>query len=107
MATCVKHRGPDDHGLYFDDEHGVGFGFRRLAIIDLSQAGHQPMASQDERHWIVFNGEIYNFPELRVRQEAAGHTFVSRSDTETVLHQYEERGADCVEDLNGMFGFAI
>jgi asparagine synthase (glutamine-hydrolysing) len=107
MTDVIAHRGPDDHGMEFDDAHGVGFGFRRLAIIDLSPAGHQPMCNEDGTVWLVFNGEIYNYAALRPRLEAQGHRFRSRTDSEVIIHHYEEHGADCVRDFNGMFGFAI
>src|SRR5262245_46886042 len=104
MTEPIRHRGPDDFG-YYRDAH-ASLGFRRLAIIDLS-GGHQPMANEDESCWIVFNGEIFNHASLRPALEAAGHRYASRSDTETILHAYEEYGAGCVDKLRGMFGFAI
>lgn len=107
MTNSMTHRGPDDSGLDFDDAAGVGLGFRRLAIIDLSAAGHQPMSNEDGSVWLVFNGEIYNYLDLRPHLEAKGHRFHSRTDSEVIIHQYEERGAECVKDLNGMFGLAI
>jgi asparagine synthase (glutamine-hydrolysing) len=107
VTDRMAHRGPDDSGTYYDDARGIGLGFRRLAIIDLSPAGHQPMANEDETVWIAFNGEIYNFQELRPDLEARGHRFRSRSDTEVILHQYEDRGPDAIADLDGMFGLAI
>jgi asparagine synthase (glutamine-hydrolysing) len=107
MIATMRHRGPDDSGLYFDDANGLALGFRRLAIIDLSPAGHQPMANEDETIWLVFNGEIYNFLALRPWLEAKGHRFRSRTDSETIIHQYEESGPACVEQFNGMFGFAL
>jgi asparagine synthase (glutamine-hydrolysing) len=107
MADTMVHRGPDDSGSYFDDTAGVGLGFRRLSIIDLSPAGHQPMANEDGSVWLVFNGEIYNFLDLRPGLEAKGHVFRSRSDSEVILHHYEERGVHCIDDLNGMFGLAL
>jgi len=107
MSDVISHRGPDDSGHYFDDAGGLGLGFRRLSIIDLSSAGHQPMSNEDGTIWIVFNGEIYNFAELRARLKQTGHTFKSRADTETVIHGYEEWGTEVVERLRGMFGFAL
>lgn len=107
MNDSMGHRGPDDYGLYFDDSHGVGIGFRRLAIIDLSLAGHQPMKNEDGSIWLAFNGEIYNFQDLRPALEANGHVFRSRSDTEVIIHQYEEKGPQSIADLWGMFGLAI
>ena len=101
------HRGPDDSGSYFDDTAGVGLGFRRLSVIDPSVAGHQPMSNEDGSVWAVCNGEIYNFADLRAHLEAKGHVFCSRTDTEVIIHGYEERGEECVGDLDGMFGLAI
>jgi asparagine synthase (glutamine-hydrolysing) len=105
MADSVTHRGPDDDGIW--TERNVGLGHRRLSIIDLSPSGRNPMSNEDETVWIVFNGEIYNFQELRPRLEAAGHQFRSRTDTEVILHLYEELGHMCVKELRGMFAFAI
>jgi asparagine synthase (glutamine-hydrolysing) len=105
MTDAVAHRGPDGEGHYV--EGPVGLGHRRLAIIDLSQAGHEPMASEDGNLVLVYNGEVYNFEQLRVELEGAGHRFHSRTDAEVVLHGFEEWGAGCVERLNGMFAFAI
>ena len=100
----IRHRGPDDEG-FFTDEH-AGLAMRRLSIIDLS-TGHQPMSTADGRYTIVFNGEIYNFQELRPELESAGIRFRTRSDTEVILALYEKLGADCVKKLRGMFAFAI
>lgn len=105
MADSVRHRGPDDEGIWTD--RNVGLGHRRLSIIDLSPSGRNPMCNEDESIWIVFNGEIYNFQELRPGLEAAGHQFRSRTDTEVILHLYEELGPLCVKELRGMFAFAI
>ena len=105
MAEAIRHRGPDDDGVWTGD--GVGLGHRRLSIIDLSPDGRNPMCNEDGTVWIVFNGEIYNFRELRPELEAAGHKFRSRTDTEVILHLYEEYGPACVELLRGMFAFAI
>jgi asparagine synthase (glutamine-hydrolysing) len=105
MADSVRHRGPDDDGIW--TERNVGLGHRRLSIIDLSPSGRNPMCNEDETVWIVFNGEIYNFRDLRPSLEAAGHRFKSRTDTEVILHLYEELGAACVNELRGMFAFAI
>ncbi len=104
MADAIQHRGPDDEG-YFVDGH-VGLGFRRLSIIDLAN-GHQPLSNEDGSVWIVFNGEIYNYQELRRDLLARGHIFKTESDTETIVHLYEEYGTACVDQLRGMFGFAI
>jgi asparagine synthase (glutamine-hydrolysing) len=104
MCGAMVHRGPDDEGIYLGD--GVAIGMRRLSIIDLSN-GHQPVSNEDGSVWIVFNGEIYNYQALRRDLIARGHTFRTNSDTETIVHLYEEYGAACVEHLRGMFGFAI
>jgi asparagine synthase (glutamine-hydrolysing) len=105
MRDTMHHRGPDAAGSYIDN--GVGLGLRRLAIIDLSPAGHQPMSNEDGTVWIVFNGEIYNYVELRTELITRGHRFSSHTDTEVIVHLYEELGERCVERLRGMFGFAI
>src|SRR6202158_1167419 len=104
MCDQIVYRGPDDEGLYVAD--GAGLGMRRLSIIDLS-GGHQPVFNEDRSAWIVFNGEIYNFPELRPELESRGHSFRTHSDTEVIIHLYEEMGADCVKKLRGMFALAI
>jgi asparagine synthase (glutamine-hydrolysing) len=98
------HRGPDDEGLFVKD--GTGLGMRRLSIIDVA-GGHQPVFNEDKSIWIVFNGEIYNFPELRPELESRGHRFSTHSDTEVIVHLYEEMGAECVQKLRGMFAFAL
>jgi asparagine synthase (glutamine-hydrolysing) len=107
MSDRMSHRGPDDAGLYVSPDRRLGLGFRRLSIVDLSPTGHQPMTNEDGRLWIVFNGEIYNHEEHRPRLLAKGHSYRGRSDTETILHLYEEHGEDCVHHLRGMFAFAI
>jgi asparagine synthase (glutamine-hydrolysing) len=104
MCDVIRHRGPDDEGIHV--EPGVGLGMRRLSIIDLS-TGHQPIHNEDETVWIVFNGEIYNYRELRRQLEAAGHRFYTSSDTETIVHAYEQWGEAAVGRLRGMFGLAI
>jgi asparagine synthase (glutamine-hydrolysing) len=104
MLPSIQHRGPDDDGVYTD--RGIAIGMRRLSIIDL-EGGHQPMSNEDGSVWIVFNGEIYNFRELRSTLLAKGHVFRTRSDTETVIHAYEEWGIEGFARLNGMFGFAL
>jgi len=104
MNGTITHRGPDDEGYYMDGP--VGLAMRRLSIIDVS-TGHQPIANEDETIWIVYNGEIYNFPVLREELERKGHVFRTRADTETVIHAYEEWGLDCLPRFNGMFAFAI
>ncbi len=107
MTDRLAHRGPDDRGTYASDEDGVGLGFRRLSIIDLSPAGHQPMCNEDGTLWLVFNGEIYNFKALRIQLEQKGHVFKSDTDSETILHGYEEWGVEVVQQLDGMFAFAL
>jgi len=107
MRDQMQHRGPDDAGeLIFDDGRG-GLGFRRLSIIDLSEAGHQPMRGCVEGVWLVFNGEIYNHARLREGLEQRGHVYASRTDSETILHLYEERGQDFVHDIEGDYAIAI
>ena len=115
MTRALRHRGPDDDGQYqsefqlrppYEAMPGVGLGFRRLSIIDV-QGGHQPMANEDQSVWVVLNGEIYNFPTLRRRLEGAGHSFRTASDTETIVHLYEDMGLECFRHLNGMFAVAI
>jgi asparagine synthase (glutamine-hydrolysing) len=104
MCDAIRHRGPDDEGIYVAD--GAGLGMRRLSIIDLS-TGHQPIFNEDRSAWIVFNGEIYNFPELRPDLARRGHRFTTKTDTECILHLYEDMGSECVQKLRGMFTFAI
>ena len=104
MRDRMTHRGPDGAGLFVDA--GLGLGHRRLSIIDVA-GGHQPLSNEDESMWIVFNGEIYNHKFLRRLLVDKGHVFKTRSDTETIVHLYEEYGRDCVEHLNGMFAFAV
>ena len=107
MTSVIAHRGPDDEGIYISPDRMLGFGFRRLAIIDLSPAGHQPMSTPDGSLWIVFNGEIYNHLELRKTLEAKGYRYRSKTDTETILYAYQEYGLDFIEKLYGMFAIAI
>jgi asparagine synthase (glutamine-hydrolysing) len=104
MNRRIVHRGPDDEGLFV--EENVGLAMRRLSIIDV-KTGHQPLANETQDVWIVYNGEIYNHAELRADLEAKGHRYRSRSDTEAIIHLYEEYGRDCVKRLHGMFAFAI
>ena len=104
MCQTIVHRGPDDEGIYTKD--GVGLGMRRLSIIDLT-GGHQPVHNEDKSIWVVFNGEIYNFPGLRPELESRGHRFYTNTDTEVIIHLYEDLGADCVHKLRGMFAFAL
>ncbi|HTC93232.1 MAG TPA: asparagine synthase (glutamine-hydrolyzing) [Terriglobales bacterium] len=104
MCQAIVHRGPDDEGIYAAGP--VGLGMRRLSIVDLS-TGHQPIHNEDRTVWVVFNGEIYNFPELRPQLEARGHRFYTNTDTEVIVHLYEDYGSDCVHHLRGMFSFAL
>jgi len=104
MLGTIRHRGPDEYGIYLDDR--VALGHARLSIIDL-ETGQQPIPNEDGTLWIVFNGEVFNHPELRVELERRGHRFSTRSDSEVVLHAYEEYGADCVNRFNGQFAIAI
>ncbi|HZB23211.1 MAG TPA: hypothetical protein VE444_05145, partial [Gaiellaceae bacterium] len=105
MAAALDHRGPDGDGAWAED--GVALGFRRLAIIDLSDAGLQPFASDDGALQLIHNGEVYNYRELRRELEARGHRFRSATDTEVVVRAYEEWGARCVERFNGMWALAL
>jgi len=105
ITRPLAHRGPDGEGVFVDGE--VGLGHRRLAILDLTEAGHQPMPCADGRYWITFNGEIFNFVELRQELEALGHTFHSNSDTEVIGIAFHEWGTDCVMHFNGMWAFAL
>jgi asparagine synthase (glutamine-hydrolysing) len=104
MCQTIIHRGPDDEGIFVKGQAGLGM--RRLSIIDLA-GGHQPLFNEDGTVWIVYNGEVYNFPELRPELESRGHHFRTHTDTEVIVHLYEELGAQCVEKLRGMFAFAI
>lgn len=105
MTHSIRHRGPDGEGFYVSGP--IGFGFRRLAILDLSPSGHQPMFSDDRQTILVFNGEIYNYVELRAELETLGHRFRSSGDTEVLLHAYQEWGEDCLHKLNGMWAFVF
>jgi asparagine synthase (glutamine-hydrolysing) len=107
MREVIAHRGPDDAGTYCSPDGRAGLASRRLSIIDLSPAGHMPMAGDDDRLQIVYNGEVYNFADHRPMLEARGHVFRSRSDTEVILRLYQEFGPDCVHYLRGMFALAI
>jgi len=105
MRDLLKHRGPDDKGIYI--ENNIGLAHRRLSIIDLSKAAKQPMSNEDNSIWITYNGEIYNFKEIKQDLEKKGHRFKSDSDTEVIIHAYEEYGTNCLSLFNGMFAFAI
>ena len=104
MNDAIRHRGPDEDGFYVNGS--VGMAMRRLTIIDL-KSGQQPIHNHDRSSWIVFNGEIYNYLELREKLEKLGHTFYTNSDTEAIVHAYDQFGADCPKHLRGMFAFAI
>lgn len=105
MTRVIAHRGPDDEGVWTGD--GVGLGSRRLAVIDLSERGHQPMSNEDGTIWIAYNGEVYNFQSLRADLLKQGHVFRSNTDTETIIHLYEEEGIGAISKLRGMFAFAL
>ena len=110
LDETAPDSGPDDSGLWekkFPDGSYIGLGSRRLAILDLSPLGHMPMCNEERTVWITYNGEIYNFAELRQELESKGHRFKSHTDTEVILHLYEQEGPDCVKRLNGMFAFAV
>ena len=104
MNQRIVHRGPDDDGFFV--EANVGLAMRRLSIIDI-QTGHQPISNEDENVWIVYNGELYNHRDLRKDLEGRGHRYRTKSDTETIVHLFEEYGCDCVKYLRGMYAFAI
>ena len=104
MTESIYHRGPDDEGYFVEDM--VALGMRRLSIIDLS-TGEQPIFNEDKSVVIVYNGEIYNFKELKKELLEKGHEFTTNTDTEVIIHLYEEKGIECLHDLNGMFAFAI
>jgi asparagine synthase (glutamine-hydrolysing) len=105
MTRLLSHRGPDDEGIYICGK--LGFGHRRLSIIDLSSRGHQPMSNEDSSIWITYNGEIYNHLSLREQLQKNGHQYKSKTDTETIIHLYEEKGIECLEYLDGEFAFSI
>ena len=109
MNDLLECRGPDDSGVYLShyDTVSCGLGHRRLSIIDLSEAGRQPISNEDKTVWLVLNGEIYNFLSLRDELEKKGHSFSSKTDSEVVAHLYEEEGIRCLERLNGMFAFSL
>ncbi|MBK6989906.1 MAG: hypothetical protein IPH33_17640 [Bacteroidetes bacterium] len=109
MSDDLIHRGPDDSGNEFFETqfYSLGLGFRRLSIIDLSLAGHQPMVDESKKYWIIFNGEVYNFSEIRQELVASGFSFRSNSDTEVILKSYIKWGLDCINKFIGMFSIAI
>jgi asparagine synthase (glutamine-hydrolysing) len=107
MTDIISYRGPDDEGFYYDDDNGLGFGHRRLSIIDLTSLGHQPMSTDNNNIWITYNGEIYNYIELMDELKSKGYNFKSKSDTEVILKAYQEWGEDCINKFNGMWAFAI
>src|SRR5919109_1554261 len=104
MRDVLAHRGPDGAGLHVDDRAALAH--RRLSIVDLA-GGHQPLANEERSVWVTYNGEIYNHASVRATLEAAGHRYKTRSDTETIIHAYEQWGDACVDRLRGMFAFAI
>ena len=106
-SSAIKHRGPDDSGVFLDSKSKIGLGHRRLSILDISSFGHQPMISSDQKVVIVFNGEIYNFRELRSQLEEKNYTFQGHSDTEVLLNLYLAEGKEMLSKLNGIFAFAI
>ncbi len=107
MSDTLTHRGPDDNGLYISPKKDVGLAHTRLSIIDLSESGHQPMSNEDKSIWIVYNGEIYNYQSIKSDLQELGHIFQGNSDTEVIIHAYEEYGIDCLQTFNGMFAFAV
>ena len=114
MCVSLSCRGPDDGDVYLctnpevrDQKIHAGLGHQRLSIIDLSAAGHQPMCNEDRTVWLAYNGEIYNFMEIKKELETKGHRFKSHTDTEVIIHLYEEEGVDCMKRFNGMFSFAL
>ena len=104
MRDVISHRGPDEAGLHCDDQAALAH--RRLSIVDL-RSGQQPLANEDGSVWVIFNGEIYNHADVRRELEAHGHVYRTKSDTETIVHAYEQWGEDCVQRFRGMFAFAI
>jgi len=107
MRDVLMHRGPDDAGIFISKDKKVGFGFRRLKIIDLSKEANEPLFNEDKSLVLVFNGEIYNFQELRNELLKHGHKFQSQTDSEVILHLYEEKKEKLLDDLDGMFAFAL
>ncbi|ODS40491.1 asparagine synthase (glutamine-hydrolyzing) [Candidatus Altiarchaeales archaeon WOR_SM1_SCG] len=107
MRDIMVHRGPDDAGMYLSDKFDMGLAHRRLSIIDLTETGHQPMSDETKNYWIVYNGEVYNYKEIREELESIGYIFTSTSDTEVILNSFIEWGPDCLNKFNGMWAFAI
>lgn len=107
MIDSIAHRGPDDAGVYISEDRLIGLGNRRLSILDLSPAGHMPMSNENGTIWVTYNGEIFNFRELRRELQAHGHAFRSRTDTEVLIHAYEQWGVECLDRFNGMFALAL
>ena len=107
MLDTMVHRGPDGHGTYFSQDNKIALGHRRLALIDLSDKATQPLYNEDKTIWLTVNGEIYNYPVLRKTLQQKGHTFSSNSDSEIIIHGYEEWGFDIVSKLKGMFAFGL
>ncbi|MBT6048048.1 MAG: asparagine synthetase B, partial [Candidatus Scalindua sp.] len=114
MCKSLAYRGPNDEGVFVSTNEKsqtskvqVGLGHTRLSVIDLSDAGHQPMCNEEENIWLVYNGEVYNFKGIKAELEAKGHRFKSNTDSEVIIHLYEEEGIDCLKRLNGMFAFCI
>src|SRR5689334_11704226 len=105
MSQVLRRRGPDGEGVWIDRH--VGLAHRRLSIIDLREVASQPMSNEDETIWVTFNGEIYNFQELRKDLESRGHIFRTNSDTEVIVHAYEQYGRDCLQYFRGMFAFVL
>ena len=107
MTHAMQHGGPDDNGIYIDEQWPLAFGHRRLSLIDLSLLGHQPMMDDDQQLIVIYNGEIYNFLEIRKELEQKKYAFKSTSDTEVILYAYKEWGTACFQKFNGMFALAI
>ena len=107
MLEAISHRGPDDRGTHIDEDSGLALGHNRLSIIDLTPGGHQPMTNPGNGDVLTFNGEIYNYRELRRRLEAEGHRFRSESDTEVLLYAFAAWGTECIRHVRGMYAFAL
>ena len=107
MSDLISHRGPDDAGTYVSPNADIGLANRRLSIIDPSDSGRQPFTNEDGNIWVVYNGETYNYAEMRSYLQDRGHSFHSNTDTEIIAHLYEEHGVDCVRYMRGMFAFAL